>query len=171
MSMTIDKLHSPADGWGSATVADAMGPADPQIAVDTMVDAALDILNVADADFLVLHGHDGLCVGLVTRAQFGPYRARSWYTERTAVSAIVHERGPFTRPGVSLSSALDDMRTRELRACPVVDDGGYALGVLTVAAHAHSSSPQPSRSSGAVRRVPTPGGRAPAAPARYVPSA
>ncbi|MET8682361.1 CBS domain-containing protein [Streptomyces sp. NPDC004647] len=119
-------------GPDGATVADAMRPSDLQITQDTIVDRALDILDAAEADYLLVHAGDGRCTGLVTRAHLAPYRARSWYTERTAIGAIVQNRGPFTRPGMTIATAAETMRTRALRAWPVVDDDGCILGVLTL---------------------------------------
>jgi CBS-domain-containing membrane protein len=101
------------------TVVDAMEPWDYQIADDSTVDRANDIFNSAHVDYLLVRDHNGRCEGLVTRAGLHSFLARSWYTERTAISATSHQRGPFALP------------TMALAVWPVVDDDGYALGVLT----------------------------------------
>jgi hypothetical protein len=113
------------------TVVDAMEPWDYQIADDSTVDRANDIFNSAHVDYLLVRDHNGRCEGLVTRAGLHSFLARSWYTERTAISATSHQRGPFALPTMALALAAITMRTRLLAVWPVVDDDGYALGVLT----------------------------------------
>lgn len=113
------------------TVGDAMERAGQQIADDVIVDQALEILRAAEVDHLLVRGDDGRCAGLVTRAQLAPYLPRSWYTERTPLRDIVHDRGPFAWPEMTLLTAAVAMKARALGAWPVVDDDGYALGVLS----------------------------------------
>ncbi|WP_431679739.1 CBS domain-containing protein [Kitasatospora sp. KL5] len=113
------------------TVADAMEPCDYQIADDSTVDQANDIFQGARVEFLLVRDHNGRCEGLVTRAGLHPFLSRSWYTERTAISATSHQRGPFAWPTMGLALAAISMRIRRLVVWPVVDEDGYTLGVLT----------------------------------------
>ncbi|MDH6133933.1 CBS domain-containing protein [Kitasatospora sp. MAA4] len=117
-------------GSRPSTVAKAMNRPGHQISDDTLVDKALEILCGAQVDHLLVSGSDGRCVGLVTRAQLAPYLPRSWYTARTPVRSIVRQSGPFAWPGMAIGSAAEAMRIREFDAWPVVDDDGYAVGVL-----------------------------------------
>ncbi|MGW7449746.1 CBS domain-containing protein [Kitasatospora sp. NPDC054795] len=128
--MTTHSPHPARPGHG-LTVADAMDPCDYQIADDSTVDQADDILRSAHIDYLVVRDHNGRCEGLVTRTGLHPFLTRSWYTERTAVSTAAHQRGPFAWPTMGLSLAAIAMRVRRLAVWPVVDDDGYLLGVLT----------------------------------------
>ncbi|MFI9723086.1 CBS domain-containing protein [Streptomyces sp. NPDC052396] len=113
------------------TVADAMDPCDYQIADSNTVEQANDIFRGADIEYLLVRDHDGRCEGLVTRTGHLPFRARSWYTERTTISATSHQRGPFAWPTMALALAAIAMRTKHLAVWPVVDEDGHILGVLT----------------------------------------
>ncbi|MGW7446032.1 CBS domain-containing protein [Kitasatospora sp. NPDC054768] len=125
------RTPQPARPGHGLTVADAMEPCDYQIADDSTVDQADDILRGAHLDYLLVRGHDGRCEGLVTRTGLHPFLTRSWYTERTAVSATTHQRGPFAWPTMGLTLASIAMRIKHLAVWPVVDEDGYILGVLT----------------------------------------
>ncbi|MFJ6777393.1 CBS domain-containing protein [Kitasatospora sp. NPDC091257] len=125
------RTPQPARPGHGLTVADAMEPCDYQIADDSTVDQADDILRGAHLDYLLVRGHDGRCEGLVTRTGLHPFLTRSWYTERTAVSATAHQRGPFAWPTMGLTLASIAMRIKHLAVWPVVDEDGYILGVLT----------------------------------------
>lgn len=96
------------------------------------VDVALSVLIGARATHLLLQDDDGRCSGLVTRAQLTALRAGSSYSDRTRLRDMPLERGPFTSSASALSDAEAAMRVRTLEASPVVDEQGYALGVLTV---------------------------------------
>ncbi|MFJ6214926.1 CBS domain-containing protein [Streptomyces sp. NPDC092296] len=117
---------------GATTVGEAMEPPQLQIRDDVIVDRALDILHGAGVDHLLVRTGDGRCAGVLTRAQLAPYQARSWYTERIAVRDILQDAGPFARPQLPVTAAAVAMRARRLRAWPVVDAEGRAVGVLTV---------------------------------------
>ncbi|KJY38198.1 hypothetical protein VR45_06520 [Streptomyces sp. NRRL S-495] len=130
MTVTTQAPQSERPGHG-LTVADAMDLCDYQIADDSTVDQANDILHSADIEYLLVRGHDGRCEGLVTRIGLHPFLARSWYTERTAISATTHQRGPFAWPTMGLALAAIAMRIKHLAVWPVVDEDGYILGVLT----------------------------------------
>ncbi|MEU9984322.1 hypothetical protein [Streptomyces sp. NPDC050856] len=114
-----------------------MGPCGPQIGDDMVVDLALSVLTAAGVPHLLVRDADGRCAGLVTQAQLmTAHRARpsgdSWYTDLTRLRDIVHDRGPFLSPVTSLRDAEPAMRGRAQWASPVVDDEGYALGVLVL---------------------------------------
>lgn len=128
--MTAHSPQSVRRGQG-LTVADAMDPCDYQIADDNTVDQANDIFRGAHVEYLLVRGHDGRCEGLVTRIGLHPFLTRSWYTERTAISATSHQRGPFAWPTMGLALAAIAMRIKHLAVWPVTDDDGYILGVLT----------------------------------------
>ncbi|MFB7127643.1 MULTISPECIES: CBS domain-containing protein [Kitasatospora] len=125
--------HSPqpARPGHGLTVADAMDPCDYQIADDSTVDQADDVLRGAHLDYLLVRGHDGRCEGLVTRTGLHPFLTRSWYAERTAISSTTHQRGPFAWPTMGLALAAIAMRIKHLAVWPVVDEDGYILGALT----------------------------------------
>ncbi|MBP0454484.1 CBS domain-containing protein [Kitasatospora sp. RG8] len=125
--------HSPQfvrPGHG-LTVADAMVPCDYQIADDNTVDQAIAILRGADIEYLLVRDHDGRCEGLVTRTGLHPSLDLPLCTERTAISATSHQRGPFAWPTMGLALAAIAMRVKHLAVWPVVDEDGYILGVLT----------------------------------------
>lgn len=109
-----------------------MAPPGPQVGDDMFLDVALSVLMGARADHLLLRDEDGRCTGLVAHAQLNAHRGTSWYTEDTRLRDITHDRGPFTSPLTTVSEAEVRMRERTLRASPVVDDDGYALGVLVL---------------------------------------
>jgi CBS domain-containing protein len=127
-------IHFPPALPGDATTADALAAPELQIGDDSIVDSALDVLNRAHVDYLLVRGVDGRCVGLVTRAQLAPYRAQSWYTERIRLRDIVHDRGPYPGTAASLAAAISAMHARSLPALPVLDEDGSAVGVLTLSA-------------------------------------
>ncbi|MGE7434971.1 MULTISPECIES: CBS domain-containing protein [Kitasatospora] len=128
--MTTHSPQSARPGHG-LTVADAMEPCDYQIANDSTVDQANDIFHSAHVEYLLVRDHDGRCEGLVTRTGLHPFLTRSWSTERTAISATSHQRGPFAWPTMALALAAIAMRIKHLVVWPVVDEDGYILGVLT----------------------------------------
>ncbi|MEU3493710.1 CBS domain-containing protein [Kitasatospora cineracea] len=116
------------------TVADAMEPWAHQIADESTVDRANDVLQGCSVDYLLVRDHDGRCEGVVTRAGLHSAPARTRHTEhsgRTTVGATAHQRGPFAWPTLGLPLAAVAMRVRRLTVWPVVDEDGYPLGVLT----------------------------------------
>ncbi|MFF7993929.1 CBS domain-containing protein [Kitasatospora xanthocidica] len=134
--MTPHPPHSPhspqsARPGHGLTVADAMDFCDYQIADDSTVDQANDILRGAGVEYLLVRDHDGRCEGLVTRTGLHSFLARSWYTERTTIGLTEHQRGPFAWPTMGLALAAVAMRIKHLAIWPVVDEDGYILGVLT----------------------------------------
>ncbi|MFI9245479.1 CBS domain-containing protein [Streptomyces sp. NPDC053086] len=104
----------------------------PQVDEHMTVDVALSVLIGARVAHLLLQDEDGRCTGLVTRAQLAAHRGGHWYTDRTRVRDIPLDRGPFTSSATILDDAEAAMRIRTLDVSPVVDDQGYALGVLAL---------------------------------------
>ncbi|MEU6098717.1 CBS domain-containing protein [Streptomyces sp. NPDC047079] len=119
------------DGTG-LTARDAMHAPGPQVDDHMTVDVALSVLIGARVPHLLLQDEDGRCAGLVTRAQLAAHRGGSWYSDRTRLRDIPLDRGPFTSSAAVLSEAEDAMRGRTLDVSPVIDEQGYALGVLAL---------------------------------------
>jgi CBS domain-containing protein len=117
-------------GAARSTARDAMAPPGPQVADDMTVDIALSVLISARVEHLLVHDEDGRCAGLVTRAQLIAHRGGAWYREQTRLREIFHNRGPFTLGAAPVREADSAMRDRMLGASPVVDEDGYALGIL-----------------------------------------
>ncbi len=113
------------------TAADAMLAPELQISDHTSIDRALDVLRGSHTEFALLRDDTGRCAGIVTRDQLAAPGAKPWYAENTRVRDIAHDRGPFARPGMPAAEVAADMRKRWLAALPVVDDDGYALGIVT----------------------------------------
>ncbi|MFJ3231499.1 hypothetical protein [Streptomyces sp. NPDC086787] len=105
----------------------------PQVDDHMAVDVALSVLIGARVPHLLLRDEDGRCTGLVTRDQLSAHRGGSWYSDRTRLRDIPLDRGPFTSSVTALGEAEDAMRGRTLNASPVIDEHGYALGVLALA--------------------------------------
>ncbi|MCX4749487.1 CBS domain-containing protein [Kitasatospora sp. NBC_01287] len=125
--MTIALEHPIA----TATVGDLMNHPELQISDDIMADTAMDILLSSGASHLLVRDEDGRCAGLLTRLHLAPFQARSWYTERTPVRDILHDRAPFATPDMPAPLAVATMRSRGLDAWPVIDHDGHAIGLLT----------------------------------------
>ncbi|MEZ0094375.1 CBS domain-containing protein [Streptacidiphilus sp. EB129] len=113
------------------SAAEVMTPADLQVSDHTAVDKAMAILHSAHVEHLLIRGDDGRCVGLVTGAQLDRYRSQPWYGQHSRLRDVDHDSGPFARPDMSAHSAAAAMRARALNAWPVVDDDGFALGIIT----------------------------------------
>ncbi|MEU7422298.1 hypothetical protein [Streptomyces sp. NPDC040750] len=104
----------------------------PQVDEHMMVDVALSVLIGARVPHLLLQDADGRCTGLVTRDQLAAHRGGSWYIDPTRLRDIPLDRGPFTPSTTVLDDAEAAMRVRTLDVSPVVDEQGYALGVLAL---------------------------------------
>ncbi|WP_200307107.1 CBS domain-containing protein [Streptomyces adelaidensis] len=115
------------------TVADAMDAAGPQVCDDMTVEVALSVMAGAHTGHLLVRDDDGVCTGLVTRAQLTAARDSSAYPDRVQLRDILGERGSFTSPVTTMAEAEDAMRRSRLDALPVVDEHGRALGVLALA--------------------------------------
>lgn len=114
------------------TARDAMDAPGPQVDDHMTVDVALSVLIGARVPHLLLQDEDGRCVGLVTLTQLSAHRGGSWYSDRTRLRDIPLDRGPFTSSVAVLSEAEAAMRGRALDVSPVIDEHGYALGVLAL---------------------------------------
>ncbi|MFI6105999.1 CBS domain-containing protein [Streptomyces sp. NPDC051310] len=111
-------------------VRDAMGPTGPQVGDDMNLDLALSVLAAARSGHLVVCDADGRCTGLVSRTQLTDHPAGTWYTDLTSLRDVAHDRGPFTSVLTALPVAERAMRGRTQQASVVVDDDGYAVGIL-----------------------------------------
>ncbi|MFG3118996.1 CBS domain-containing protein [Streptomyces sp. NPDC048197] len=111
---------------------DVMTPPGPQVGDDMIVDLALSVLIGARADHLLVRDEDGRCTGLITRSQMAAHHHGSWYTEETRLRDLSYDRGPFTSPAMSVREAERAMRRRALRASPVINEDGYALGIVAL---------------------------------------
>ncbi|WP_405959642.1 CBS domain-containing protein [Streptomyces sp. NBC_00024] len=113
------------------TAADAMLAPEVQVSDHTSIDRALDVLRGSHTEFVLIRDDTGRCAGLVTRDQLAVPGAKPWYAENTRVRDIAHDHSPFARPGMPAADVAADLRERSLTALPVVDDDGYALGIVT----------------------------------------
>lgn len=130
--MTDTSTQPRQAGCTGPTAADAMTPPGPQAHGDMSVDVALSVLSSARTAHLLIRDEDGRCTGMVTHAQLAAHRGGSWYTDRTRLRDIAHDRGPFTATATSVHEAERAMRARELGTSPVIDADGRALGVLVL---------------------------------------
>ncbi|MGW6834866.1 CBS domain-containing protein [Streptomyces sp. NPDC054949] len=115
------------------TVDDAMEAAGPQVCDDMTVEVALAVMAGAHAGHLLVCDEDGLCTGLVTRAQLAAVRDSAAYTDQIRLRAVLGDRGPFALPTTTMAEADHAMRYRRLDALPVIDEQGSALGILALA--------------------------------------
>lgn len=102
-----------------------------QISDHSSIDRALDVLCGSHTEFVLIRDDTGRCAGIVTRDQLVAHGTKPWYAENTRVRDIAHDHSPFARPGMPAADVAADMRKRWLAALPVVDDDGYALGIVT----------------------------------------
>ncbi len=114
------------------TVAEVMEAAGPQVCDDMTVEVALSVMTGARAGHLVVCDEFGECTGLVTRARLTALRDSAAFTDRIRLRDIAGAPGPFTSPRTTMAEAEHAMRYRRLRALPVVDEHGSALGVLAL---------------------------------------
>ncbi|MET7452570.1 CBS domain-containing protein [Streptomyces sp. NPDC005574] len=115
---------------GPGTAADAMDTAGPQVFDDMTVEVALSVMASARTGHLLVCDNDGVCTGLLTRAQLTAVRDSTVYTDRVQLRDILVDPGPFASPVTPMAEAEHAMRHRRLDALPVVDAHGNALGVL-----------------------------------------
>ncbi|MFV0135298.1 CBS domain-containing protein [Streptomyces sp. HMX87] len=114
------------------TVADAMDAAGPQVWDDMTVEVALSVMTAARTGHLVVCDEDGQCTDLVSRARLMAVRDGAGYSDRVRLRDIADDGGPFASPLSSVADAEHAMRHRRLRALPVVDEQGNALGVIAL---------------------------------------
>jgi len=113
------------------TAADAMLAPEVQVSDHTTIDRAFDVLCGSHTEFVLIRDDTGRCAGLVTREQLIVPGAKPWYAENTRVRDIAPDHSPFARPGMAAVDVAADMQERSLAALPVVDDDGFALGIVT----------------------------------------
>ncbi|MFD9607499.1 CBS domain-containing protein [Streptomyces sp. NBC_01224] len=117
----------------SPTAADAMIAPDLQISDHVSIDRALDVLRGSRTQYVLIRDDAGRCAGIITLDQLTAHAAQPWYAEDTRVRDIAHDSGPFAHPGMPASEAAAAMRERSLTILPVVDEDGFAVGILTTA--------------------------------------
>jgi CBS domain-containing protein len=125
------RIRRRAPGTGSVTVSAAVIAPQLQIGDDARIDQAMDILRSAGADHLLIRADDGRCGGMLTPDHLRRYRDDIWYTEGIRVRDIIHDTAPFDGADTPADVALAGMRARGLTMAPVVDDDGYAVGIVT----------------------------------------
>ncbi|MEU7553404.1 CBS domain-containing protein [Streptomyces sp. NPDC044571] len=105
--MTLVQMQPrPADATPVHRTADvAVEATDPQICDDMTVEVALSVMASARVGHLLVCDEDGLCTGLLTRAQLTAVRDGDAYTDRVRLRDVLGDRGPFTSP-LTTSSAL-----------------------------------------------------------------
>ncbi|GGW01606.1 hypothetical protein GCM10010230_32400 [Streptomyces narbonensis] len=77
------------------TAADAVDTA-PQVCDDMTVEVALSVMAGARTGHVLVCDNDGLCTGLVTRAQLTTVRESSTYTDRLQLRDLPGDGGPLT---------------------------------------------------------------------------
>lgn len=78
------------------TAADAVDTAGPQVCDDMTVEVALSVMAGARTGHLLVCDNDGLCTGLVTRAQLTTVRDSPAYTDRLQLRDLSGDGGPLT---------------------------------------------------------------------------
>ncbi|MGW1771141.1 CBS domain-containing protein [Streptomyces sp. NPDC002104] len=134
MTLVQMQPRSAPAGLAHRTVEDAMEAASPQVGDDMTVEVALAVLAGSRADHLLVCDEDGLCTGLLTRAELTAVRESAAYTDRLRVRDVLGDRGAFTSPTASqTASPTASMHYRGLTALPVVDERGSTPGDLALA--------------------------------------
>lgn len=133
--MTLVRMQpgSSSTSSGPRTVDEVMEVAGPQVCDDMTVEVALAVMASARTGHLLVCDEDGLCAGLVTRAQLIAVRDSAAYDDQIRLRAVPGDRGLFTSPLTTTAEAEHAMRHRRLDALPVIDEQGCALGVLALA--------------------------------------
>lgn len=116
------------------TAADVMVAPVVQLAEHSPVDSALDVLRGSHSEFALIRDDTGRCAGIITSDQLTAYGAEPWYVQETRLCDIAHDTGPFVHPDTGAQEAAAALRDRGLRALAVIDDDGYAVGILTAEA-------------------------------------
>ncbi|MGY3057508.1 CBS domain-containing protein [Streptomyces sp. TE3672] len=113
------------------TALDTMNTAGPQVCDDMTVEVALSVMAGARTGHLMVCDNDGLCTGLVTRAQLTTVRDSPAYTDQLQLRDILGDRGSRTSPATMMAEHV--AHRRRLAAQPVVDEQAGAPGVLALA--------------------------------------
>ncbi|MEU8893073.1 CBS domain-containing protein [Streptomyces sp. NPDC048442] len=132
MTLVQMQPRSPHTTTAPRTVAEAMDATGPQVCDDMTVEVALAVMAGARTGRLLVCDDDGVCTGLVTRAQLAATRSSPTYTDRVRLRDILGDREPCTSPVTPIAEAAHAMHSRRLDALPVVDAHGSALGVLAL---------------------------------------
>lgn len=86
----------PAPAPAHLTAADAVDTAGPRVSDDMTVEVALSVMAGALTGHLLVCDNDGLCTGLVTRAQLTTVRDSPAYTDRLQLRDLSGDGGPLT---------------------------------------------------------------------------
>ncbi|MEW2630376.1 CBS domain-containing protein [Streptomyces sp. NPDC048389] len=121
----------PAD-LAAVTVVDAMDAPGPQVWDDMTVEVALSVMDGARSMHLLVSDEDGRCTGLITRARLAAVRDSSADADRVRLRDVAGDPGPFPSSLATVAEAEHAMRYRRLKAVPVVDEHGCAVGVFTL---------------------------------------
>ncbi|MDT9691083.1 CBS domain-containing protein [Streptomyces sp. P9(2023)] len=78
------------------TAGDAVDTDGPQVCDDMTVEVALSVMAGARTGHLLVCDNDGLCTGLVTRAQLTTVRDSPAYTDRLQLRDLFGDGGPLT---------------------------------------------------------------------------
>ncbi|MER5364071.1 hypothetical protein [Streptomyces sp. NPDC002722] len=113
------------------TALDTTNTAGPQVCDDMTVEVALSVMAGARTGHLMVCDNDGLCTGLVTRAQLTTVRDSPAYTDRLQLRDILGDRGSRTSPATMMAEHV--AHRRRLAAQSVVDEQAGAPGVLALA--------------------------------------
>ncbi|MCX5430660.1 hypothetical protein OHU11_23645 [Streptomyces sp. NBC_00257] len=113
------------------TALDTMDTAGPQVCDDMTVEVALSVMAGARTGHLMVCDNDGLCTGLVTRAQLTTVRNSPAYTDRLQLRDILGDCGPRTSPATMMAEHV--AHRRRLTAQSVVDEQASVPGVLALA--------------------------------------
>ncbi|MFF1300821.1 MULTISPECIES: CBS domain-containing protein [unclassified Streptomyces] len=132
--MTLIQMQSlPASAEPtSATVVEVMETGGPQVCDDMSVEVALSVMTAAHTGRLLVCDQDGQCTGLVTQTELTAVRDSAASTDRVRLRDILGDPGASVSPVTAAAEAEHTMRSLRLRAVPVVDEQGRALGVLAL---------------------------------------
>ncbi|MFJ2916801.1 hypothetical protein [Streptomyces sp. NPDC087307] len=131
MTLVQMQPHPANAGPVPRTALDTMNTAGPQVCDDMTVEVALSVMASARTGYLRVCDNDGLCTGLVTRAQLTTVRDGTAYTDRLQLRDILGDRGPHTSPATM--TAGHATHRRRLAPQSVVDGQDSAPGVLAPA--------------------------------------
>ncbi|GGV81179.1 MULTISPECIES: CBS domain-containing protein [Streptomyces] len=131
--MTLVRIqpHPATAGPVPRTALDAMDTAAPQVCDDMTVEVALSVMASARTGHLRVCDNDGLCTGLMTRAQLTVVRDGPTYSDRLQLRDILGDRGPHTSPATM--TAEHATPHRRPAAPSAVDEQDSASGVLALA--------------------------------------
>ncbi|MFF5701827.1 CBS domain-containing protein [Streptomyces sp. NPDC012794] len=109
-------------------VAEAMDTTGPRVHDDMTVEVALSVMASALTGHLSVTDDDGVCTGLVTRAQLTAVRASSAYSDRLRLRDLTGDGGPSAPPATPAAGRAPRHRPLVAR-CPG-DGQDSARGLL-----------------------------------------